>query len=102
MHGRLQIKMEDKSTIKRFILETELQTNLQIASVSIVIVFTYLIGASIAILSRQINWDSPFDRFFFFSISSFIVGISSSFFIQAVNKIRRIIRASYNMMEEKP
>lgn len=89
--------MDTKIIIRKNILDTDLQKYLQLASVSIIIAFTFLIGIAIALLTHQINWENPIDIGVLSTLSIFVLGLSSFFFIKSMNKIKRITKAIRNM-----
>lgn len=86
-----------KLILRKNILDTDLQKYLQQASVSIIIVFTYLIGIAVAALTHQINWSSFVDMGILSILSVLILGLSSFFFIKAIIKIKRITKAIRDM-----
>lgn len=93
MRGLLVINMKDEN--KKNILDLQYQKYLNVASTSIIIFFTYLIGIVIAVLSKQIKLDNLIIMSFVFIISVAIIGISSIFFFNALyhlENIPRIIR----------
>ncbi len=93
MPGPLVIRMDTKLVIRKNILDTDLQKYLQLASVSVIISFTYLIGIAVASLTHQINWRSLADVGILIILTIFVLGLSSFFFIKSILKIKRITKA---------
>tara|TARA_B100000315_G_C14117876_1_gene381150 strand:+ start:179 stop:460 length:282 start_codon:yes stop_codon:yes gene_type:complete len=85
--------MEDKIFIRKNILDIDMQKYLQIASVSIIIGFTYFVGIIIAILTHQINWESFVDVAILGILSVLVLGLVSFFSFNSIMKIKRITRA---------
>ena len=85
--------MNDKLILRKNILDTDFQKNLQIASIAVIILFTYLIGLLIATITHQINWSSFIDTIILFMISLSIITMVGFFLIPSVNKIRRISKS---------
>ncbi len=89
--------MDTKIILRKNILDTDLQKYLQVASVSSIIAFTYLIGIAVASLTHQINWQSLIDIKILSIISIFIFGLSSFFLIRSIIFIKRITKAIRNL-----
>lgn len=89
--------MNDKLELIKNILEIDFQKNLQIASGSIVVAFTYFIGLSIAMVSRQVHYKSFIDMGILSATALFVLGLSFFFFIRSVRIIKRTRRAFINM-----
>ena len=75
---------------KKNILDLHFQKNLTIASTSVIIVFTYFIGISIAILTKQIKLNDYIIMGFVFLISAGVLGTCSLLFYNALFHLRRI------------
>ncbi len=97
MLGHLAIKMDSKLLVRKNILDTDMQKYLQVASVSIIIGFTYLIGVAIAFLTHQINLESFIDMGILGMLSASVLGLAGFFFIDAIVRIKRITKAIQNM-----
>jgi len=87
----------NKLSLRKNILDSDLQINLQISSISVIIIFTYFIGIIIAFLSHQIQLNSFIDMGLAIIISTVILSISAFFLIPSINKIRKIRKALRNM-----
>ncbi len=61
--------------IKKNILDLQYQKYLMIASASLIVSFTYLVGVSIAFMTKQIRLDNLVDMVFLGIFSSAILGI---------------------------
>lgn len=77
-------------TRKKNILDLQFQKYLIVASTSILIAFTYVIGVGIAILSKQIRLDNFNDMGAIFIISAGILGVCSIIFFNAIFHLRNI------------
>lgn len=89
--------MEDKIFIHKNILDNHFQKQLQIVSGSIIVVFTYIIGSVIAIMSNQINWRDYKILIFVTIFSFFVLGLAGFFFIRSSRKLKRISAAIENL-----
>jgi hypothetical protein len=89
--------MNDKTLIKKNILDAELQKYFQISSTSIIIGFTYLIGIIIALFSNQINLTILSNLLVLITVSTIVLGLVSIFFINSIIKIKRIMKAIKNL-----
>lgn len=76
---------------KRNILDLQFQKYLVISSTSVVIAFTYVIGATIAILSRQIKLDDFAMMGAIFIISAGVLGVCSIIFFNSIFHLRNIL-----------
>ncbi len=85
--------MNDKLFIRKNILDTDMQKYLQVASVSVIVGFTYFIGIIIAILTHQINWRSFIDMGILGILSTLIFSLVISFLISSIKKIGKITKA---------
>ncbi len=83
--------MDEKLKIKN-VLDLQFQKYLVISSTSIIVAFTYLIGVSIAILTKQIKLDDFFSVGVLIIVSFGILGVCSIFFFDASFHIRNIPR----------
>lgn len=83
----------DKILLRKNILDAELHKNLIIASTSAIIIFTYIIGLTIAMLSKQINTNNLNQLITILSLTSILISIVLYFFIDSILKIKRVIKA---------
>lgn len=81
--------MEDEIK-KKNVLDLQFQKYLIIASTSVIIAFTYLIGAGIALLTKQIQLDDFTSMGALFVISSAVLGVCSTIFFNAIFHLRKI------------
>jgi|GEM_PF-2596109 len=77
------------NTIKKNILDLEFQKNLNIASTTIIIFFTYIIAVGVGFVTKQILFDNKSLVFLSF-FSAFIVGPSLIFFLKARRELKKI------------
>lgn len=89
--------MDDKIIIRKNILDNHFQKQLQIASGSMIIIFTYTIGVVIASISHQVNWKNLTDATFIIIVSVFALGLAGFFFIRSARKLKRITTALENL-----
>jgi len=80
----------DKEIKKKNILDLQFQKNLIIASTTVIIMFTYLIGVGIALITKQIELGDSVRMWALFIISAGITGIGLIFFYNAYFHIRNI------------
>lgn len=80
----------EEETKKKNVLDLQFQKYLTIASTSIIIAFTYLIGIIIAIFSKQIKLDDFISMGSLFVISVGVLGVCSIFFFNAIFHLRNI------------
>lgn len=80
----------DEETKKKNILDLQFQKYLIIASTSIIIAFTYVIGVCIAIFSKQIRLDDFSIMGAIFVISAGVLGVCSIIFFNAVFHLKNI------------
>lgn len=90
MLGYLVIKMNEV-TKRKNILDLQFQKYLIIASTSIVIAFTYAIGAGIALFTKQIKLDDFIMMGALFVISAGIFGSCSIVFFNAIFHLKNIL-----------
>jgi len=83
--------------IKKNILDLEFQKNLIIASTTVVILFTYLIGLFIAFITGGIKFNDYFDFVIFFGFSTIIFGFCFFIFIGSSSKIKTLPEAIKNL-----
>jgi len=81
----------DDETKKKNILDLQFQKYLIIASTSVIIAFTYVIGASIAIISRQIKLNDFYNMGAIFIISIGVLGICFIIFSNARFHLKNIL-----------
>jgi len=62
-----------KPTLRKNILDLEYNKYLQYYTTSIILLFTYVIGIAIALLTRQIDYNNSFHMVFSATISFFII-----------------------------
>ena len=80
----------DEGLKKKNILDLQFQKYLTIASTSVIVAFTYFIGAGIAILTKQVNLDDFISMGVLIVISIGILGICSALFFNAVFHLKNI------------
>ena len=80
----------NEETKRKNILDLQFQKYLVVASTSVVISFTYLIGVGIAILTKQINLGDYIDMFKVFIFSSAVLGTCAIFLFNAMYHLRNI------------
>lgn len=80
----------EESIKKKNVLDLHFQKYLSIATTSVIIAFTYFIGISIAIFTKQIKLDDFMIMGAVFVISAGIFGICSVFFFNAVFHLKNI------------
>ena len=78
---------------KKNVLDLQFQKYLTLASTSIIIMFTYLIGVGIAILTKQVNLKDFIVMGILFVISIGILGICSALFFKALFHLKNIPEA---------
>lgn len=89
MLGHLTIKM-DEEIKKKNVLDLQFQKYLTIASTSIIIAFTYLVGVGIAILTKQVNLNDFITIGVLIVISMGILGVCSALFFNAAFHLKNI------------
>jgi len=77
-----------------------MQKYLQLASTSIVICFSYIIGVFIVVISNQIDLTNQNIYKLFIIITIFILGYTSILFFVGFKKIQRVSKAIRNMLKE--
>ena len=80
----------DDETKKKNILDLQFQKYLILASTSIIIMFTYLVGVGIAILTKQVDFKDFIVMGVLFVISGGILGICSALFFKAIFHLKNI------------
>jgi hypothetical protein len=85
------IKM-DEEIKKKNILDLCFQKYLIVSSTSLIIMFTYLVGIGIALLTGQIKLDDFFVMGILFVISAVVFGIGSVFLFKDIFHIKNILR----------
>lgn len=78
----------DDEVKKKNVLDLQFQKYLTLASTSIIIMFTYLVG--IAILTKQVNLKDFIVMGILFIISVGILGICSTLFFKAIFHLKNI------------
>ncbi len=91
--------MEDKLLIRKNLLDLDMQKYLQLASTSIVICFSYLIGVFIVIITNQFNFENPGIYRLFVVVTVFVLGYTSILFFVGFKKIQRISKAVRDMLD---
>ncbi len=79
------------NNLKKNILDLHFQKYLIVSSTSIIIVFTYLIGVYIAIITKQVNLNDIFPILILITISIAVIGTCSVFFFKSQFHIKRIL-----------
>ena len=90
MPGHLAIRMNNK--IKKNILDLQFQKYLIIASTSVIITFTYIIGIVLASLTKQIKFDNFFSMILVFLFSTVVFGLCAFFLFKSLFHIKNILR----------
>jgi len=80
----------DEELKKKNVLDLQFQKYLTIASTSIIIAFTYFVGAGIALLTKQINLSDFINVGVLIVVSFGILGICSSLFFNAIFHLKNI------------
>ena len=80
----------DEELKKKNVLDLQFQKHLTIASTSIIIAFTYFVGAGIALLTKQINLSDFINVGVLIVVSFGILGICSSLFFNAIFHLKNI------------
>ena len=88
--------MDEKVKIKN-VLDLHFQKHLTIASTSVIIAFTYLIGISISFLTKQIKFDNMISISAIIIISIGILGICSLLFFNSQNHLKNIPKVVRNL-----
>jgi len=83
----------DKISLRKNILDADLQKYLTIASTSAILGFTYFIGLTISILANQIDLKNYTQLTIVVILSSTILGIVIYYLINSISKIKRITKA---------
>ena len=78
---------------RKNILDLEFQKNLVIASTSVIIAFTYLIGVGIAIFTEQIKLDDFVDMSLLLAVSAVVLGLCIIFLFNSRFHLKNIISA---------
>lgn len=87
----------DKILIKKNLLDADLQKYLQIASTTVIIAFTYLIGISIAYLSNQIDFNNIVSMGSALLLTAIIIIPSYLLFRHSIKKIKEITKSIKNL-----
>jgi len=82
----------DDEVKRKNVLDLQYQKYLVVASTSVIIAFTYLIGVGLAILTRQIALGDFVSMGAVFVISAGVLGVCSILFFNAVFHLRNILR----------
>ena len=82
----------NETTKKKNILDLHFQKYLVIASTSIIIAFTYLIGVAIAVFSKQIILNDLLNMAIVFIISVGVLGICTGLFFNALFHLKNILK----------
>ena len=77
--------------VKKNLLDIHFQKNLIIASTSVILGFTYIIGVSIAVITRQINFKNPMSWLLLAIISMLVLGYLTLIFLRARHHIENIL-----------
>jgi len=77
-------------TIEKNILDLEYQKNLTIATTALLLLCTYFIGVSIALITQQISLDNPTLLLSLFFLSLFFLFFSGRLFLSAQRRLRQI------------
>jgi hypothetical protein len=78
-------------------LDTDFQKYLQLAAVTVVVAFTYVVAASLAVATHQVNLRNAGDVLLLSLFSALVLVPGSYFFLDAVTKIKRIGKAIRNL-----
>ena len=92
--------MKDSLLIKKNMLDLDMQKYLQLASVSIVMCFSYFIGIFIVFITNQINFENENIYRLFIVTTVFVLGYTSILFFIGFKKIQRISKAIRAMLSE--
>jgi len=76
--------------LKKNILDLHFHKYLVIASTSIIISFTYLIGVGIAVITKQIKFDNLFFVIILFIFSVMVLGMCAYFLFNSIYHIKNI------------
>lgn len=87
----------DEYSRKKNILDLQFQKYLIVASTAVVIAFTYIIGAVIAILAEQIRLDDFVNLLATFIVSFAVLGTCAVVFFNAAFHLRNIPRIIRNI-----
>ena len=77
--------------IKKNLLDLHFEKNLVIASTSMILGFTYLIGVGVAIITKQINFQNPSSWLLLAIISMLVLGYLTLIFFKARNHVKNIL-----------
>jgi len=77
---------------KKNILDLQFQKYLVIASTSVIIAFTYIVGISIALFSEQIQLNDFIRMIALFAISAGILGYCSILFYNSAFHLKNILK----------
>ena len=80
----------DNEIKKKNVLDLQFQKYLTISSTSIIIMFTYVVGVGIAILTKQIKLNDFIVMGILFVISAGVFGIGSILFFKALFHLKNI------------
>ncbi|MBS3099707.1 hypothetical protein J4463_00630 [Candidatus Pacearchaeota archaeon] len=80
----------DDGVKKKNLLDLQFQKYLTLASTSIIIMFTYLVGVGIAILTKQVDLNDFIVMGILFVVSGGILGICSALFFKAIFHLKNI------------
>lgn len=89
MHGQLQIKMDEEIKRKN-ILDLHFQKYLILVSTSAILIFTYLIGVGIAIITKQIKLNDLIVMAILFIFSVAFIGGFSIIFLKSIYHLKNI------------
>ncbi len=87
----------DDDALKKNILDLHFHKYLIIASTSIIISFTYLIGVGVAYVTNQIKLDDFVSMTILFIFSTALLGLCAFFFFKAYYHIKNILSILKNM-----
>ena len=88
----------DEETKKKNILDLHFQKYLIIASTSVLVAFTYIIGVVIAFLAKQIKLDNSNTISIFLALSGTVLGFCSIIFFNALYHIKNIPKVVKNLL----
>jgi len=80
------------SEIRKNLLDLHFQKYLVIASTSVILGFTYLIGVGIAVITNQINFEEPLSWIILAMLSMLFLSLISVLFFRAAFHIKNILR----------
>ena len=80
-----------KDGIKKNLLDLHFQKNIAVASTSVVLGFTYLVGVGVAVITNQINFKNPMSWLLLAIISMLVLGYLTLIFLRARHHIQNIL-----------